>query len=237
VSFSYSQLAIVLSLPAKWYAFLQNRYTEHMSIENAYNEWSGTYDGDENLTRDLDQEVTRALLSGEQFGSILELGCGTGKNTAYLEQIGRAVHALDFSKGMIEKAVQKVKTGNVRFSITDLTKRWPCEDQAYDLIVCNLVLEHIEDLTHIFSEAARTLMPTGQLLINELHPFKQYQGTSARYRKGTERIEVTGFVHHISDFISAGRAQRLQLEKLGEYWHAQDRQKLPRLVSFLFAKG
>ena len=124
-----------------------------MSIQKAYNEWSQTYDTDRNLTRDLDRQVMLEMLANRHFNSILEIGCGTGKNTSFLAQIGAHVHALDFSEGMIEKAREKVKAGNVRFSVADLTQKWPCESQSYDLIVCNLVLEHIEDLLFIFSEA------------------------------------------------------------------------------------
>ncbi|MBL8102583.1 MAG: class I SAM-dependent methyltransferase, partial [Anaerolineales bacterium] len=152
-----------------------------MSIQNAYNEWSETYDANENLTRDLDQKVTRDILISQYFDSILETGCGTGKNTIFLADISAKVHALDFSPGMIEKAKEKVKAENVRFSIADLTKRWPCDNAEYDLVTCNLVLEHIQDLTHIFAEAARTLKPKGKFFINELHPFKQYQGAKARF--------------------------------------------------------
>ena len=207
-----------------------------MSIQNAYNEWAEIYDTNTNLTRDLDQKVTRDTLADQHFNSILELGCGTGKNTAFLVQIGARVHALDFSQGMIEKAKVKVKAENVRFEMANLTKRWPCENEAYDLIVCNLVLEHIENLTHIFSEAARTLQPQGRFFINELHPFKQYKGTKARFERDTEIIEVDVFVHHISDFTNAASASGLKLVKLHEYWHAEDQDKPPRLVSFLFEK-
>ena len=208
-----------------------------MSIQDAYNEWSGSYDTDENLTRDLDQNVTRGLLANLQLDSILEIGCGTGKNTAFLAQIGTRVHALDFSQGMIEKAKEKVKAGKVRFSIADLTKRWPCEEEAYDLIVCNLVLEHIQDLSHIFSEAARTLSPRGRFFINELHPFKQYEGKKARFYRDEEVIEVDAFVHHISEFMHAATASGLKLVTLNEYWHDEDQDKPPRLVSFVFEKG
>jgi len=109
-----------------------------MDIQNAYNEWSEIYDTNENRTRDLDQKVTRDTLTGQRFNSILELGCGTGKNTAFLIQVGRQVHALDFAQGMIEKAKEKVKAENIRFSVTDLTQRWPCEENAYDLITHHL---------------------------------------------------------------------------------------------------
>ncbi len=207
-----------------------------MNIQNAYNEWSGIYDSNENLTRDLDQKATRETLAGQHFESILELGCGTGKNTAFLAEIGMNVHALDFSEGMVAKAREKVKAGNVNFSMADLTKRWPCEDGTYDLIVCNLVLEHIEDLIHIFSEASRTLQPNGGFFINELHPFKQYGGTKARFERGDNIIEVDVFVHHISEFTNAAEANGLKLVKLNEYWHELDEKKPPRLVSFLFEK-
>lgn len=207
-----------------------------MSIQNAYNEWSEIYDSNENLTRDLDQMLTRNMFAGQHFNSILETGCGTGKNTAFLVEIGTSVHALDFSQGMIEKAKEKVRARNLRFSMADLTKHWPCEDADYDLITCNLVLEHIQDLTHIFSEAARTLRTGGQFFINELHPFKQYQGTKARFEKGDGIIEVDAFVHHISDFTNAASNHNFTLLKLGEYWHATDANKPPRIVSFLFEK-
>jgi malonyl-CoA O-methyltransferase len=207
-----------------------------MSIQKAYDDWSETYDSDENLTRDLDQNVTRDVLADLHFDSILELGCGTGKNTAFLAHAGVHVQALDFSAGMIEKAREKVKAGNVRFSVADLTQRWPCENEAYDLIVCNLVLEHIEDLYFVFSEAVRVLKQGGTFLINELHPFRQYEGKKARFRTGENVTEILAFVHHISDFLNAASRNGLRLVQLNEYWHEQDQGKPPRIISFLFEK-
>ncbi|MDQ3007830.1 MAG: class I SAM-dependent methyltransferase [Chloroflexota bacterium] len=208
-----------------------------MNIQKAYNEWSASYDADNNLTRDLDQKVTREALANLHFNSILEIGCGTGKNTAFLAQIGDGVHALDFSQGMIEKARDKVRAENVRFSMADITERWTFQDRLFDLILCNLVLEHIKDLSHIFSEARRTLKKKGRFFINELHPFKQYEGKKARFIRGEETIEVEAFVHDISDFTNAAAANGLTLVNLNEYWHAEDQNKQPRLISFIFMKA
>jgi ubiquinone/menaquinone biosynthesis C-methylase UbiE len=207
-----------------------------MNIQDAYNEWSTIYDSNINRTRDLDAEVTRRTLKGRHFSSILEIGCGTGKNTEFLAEIGDAVLAFDFSEMMLAKARQKVTASHVRFAWADITQPWNCESDSIDLIACNLVLEHIEDLDHIFTQAERTLRSGGWFLINELHPFKQYGGTKARFERGENIIEVDVFIHHISEFIHAAEKNGLKLLKLDEVWHEDDAGKPPRLISFVFGK-
>lgn len=207
-----------------------------MSIQKSYDDWSESYDTDENLTRDLDQRVTRDVLANLHFTSILEIGCGTGKNTSFLAEIGKTVHAVDFSEGMIEKAKEKVQAENARFSMMDITEKWNFEDQSFDLIVCNLVLEHIEDLSFVFSEASRSLQEEGRFLINELHPFKQYEGKKARFYRDQETIEVEAFVHHMSEFINTALSNGFELVRLEEHWHENDAHKPPRLITFIFEK-
>lgn len=205
-------------------------------IRTAYTQWSATYDTDRNLTRDLDQLATRAVLAERRYRSIVELGCGTGKNTALLAQIGDQVHALDFSAGMLAQARAKGFGAHVRFSEADLTQPWPCADRSADLITGNLVLEHIADLAFIFGEAARVLVPGGQLFISELHPFKQYLGSKAVFQQDQTRVELPAFVHHISDFLEAAAGAGFTLASFKEWWHAEDQQTPPRLVSFLFTR-
>lgn len=207
-----------------------------MSIQAAYNNWAATYDLDRNLTRDLDQVVTRETLAHRRCRSILEIGCGTGKNTALLADIGGKVLALDFSQGMINRAKEKLPLDHVTFAVAGLTYSWPCDDQSVDLVVCNLVLEHIADLSFIFSEAFRALMAGGDFFICELHPFRQYQGIKANFKRDQETTVIPAFVHHISEFIRAAQSNKLTIESFNEWWHEDDQDKLPRLVSFLFKK-
>jgi malonyl-CoA O-methyltransferase len=207
-----------------------------MRVEEAYNQWSATYDTDENHTRDLDQAVTRQTLVGSRCNSILEIGCGTGKNTLLLTGIGERVLALDISEGMLKKAKAKLDSDNLIFSAADITRQWPCADGSIDLVVCNLVLEHIADLSFIFSEAVRCLVDGGRFFICELHPFRQYQGSQARFQKDQNRIEIQAFVHHISDFLVAAEQNELRLQEFKEWWHQEHQDKPPGLVSFLFEK-
>ena len=205
-----------------------------MTIQDAYTDWSATYDSDRNLTRDLDQHVARQELERFRCKSILELGCGTGKNTPLLASVGERVHALDFSAGMIEKARAKVTSAHVTFEIADIIKRWPCKDQSFDLIACNLVLEHIEDLNFIFAEASRVLIEGGRFFICELHPFRQYLGTQARFQRDDDTKHIAAFTHHITDFTNDALANGLGLIERKEWWHEEDVGKAPRLISFLF---
>lgn len=52
-----------------------------MTIGDAYTRWATTYDTDRNRTRDLDRMTTEILLGDNYYDKVLEIGCGTGKNT------------------------------------------------------------------------------------------------------------------------------------------------------------
>lgn len=168
--------------------------------------------------------------------SVVEIGCGTGKNTLFLSQIAEKVHAIDFSASMLEKAREKVNSANVTFSLGDITKPWVCENESADLITCNLVLEHITNLSFIFSEAFRVLVKGGYFFISELHPFRQYRGTKANFQRNQEIVEIPAFVHHISEYMSVAKDCVFMLEDFKEWWHEQDRDRPPRIASFLFKK-
>lgn len=206
-----------------------------MNIEEAYTAWSATYDSVTNATRDRDAEATRATLGGLRVGRALELGCGTGKNTTLLAQISAEVRALDFSEGMLARARARVQAPNVTFTVADLTQPWPCPDGWAELISGNLVLEHIDDLGHIFAEARRCLAPGGQLFLCELHPARQYLGLQATFTSEAGQVHIPAFVHHISDYLDGAEASGLRLLRLREWWDTAEREKPPRVVSFLFA--
>lgn len=207
-----------------------------MSIEKAYNSWSEQYDTNKNKTRDLDKKATIETLDKYEFENVIELGCGTGKNTEYLLEKARQIIGLDFSQEMLNKAKEKISDDRVNFRKADLTQNWEIEDNYADLITSSLTLEHIKDLKHIFSQAKQKLKKNGLFFISELHPFKQYAGSKARYEteSGTQELEV--YTHHISEFIDDANSNGFSLLEMKEWFDEDKENEIPRLVSFVFRK-
>lgn len=200
-----------------------------------YDRWSSTYDEVENKTRDLEKIACESVLSSLGFTRVLELGAGTGKNTPWIAARAERVLSVDFSDEMQAVARAKITNDNVGFAIADVREPWQFADGfGPDLITCSLILEHVEDLGPVFAETARTLSSGGHFYVCELHPFKQYEGSKARFET-EEGVQVTEcFQHHVTDYTDAAIANGFRIERIDEWFDDNDRSTTPRLMSFVF---
>lgn len=208
-----------------------------MDPEQAYNCWSKQYDTNSNRTRDLEGRALRTVLKNVSFTKCLEIGCGTGKNTEWLITRAQRVLAVDLSENMLEKAKGKIKSPVVEFIQADIKKAWTFAQEDFDLAVFSLVLEHIENLEHVFSETASLMNQGGHIYIGELHPFKQYLGSKAKFEAedGTHVVEC--YNHHISAFIRASGQYGFSVEVLDEWFDDDDRHSVPRILTLLLRKN
>lgn len=207
-----------------------------MDVRKAYNIWAEQYDTNKNNTRDMEAISLRETLENIDFEDCLEIGCGTGKNTQWLVTKAQSVVSVDLSEEMLKIAKEKVVSENVRFYQADITREWSFVHKIYDLITFSLVLEHIKDLDSVFQKAANAIASKGYLYVGELHPFKQYSGTKARFNTEVGLQEVTCFNHHISDFTHAAKQNGFRIEDVKEYFDNGDRTSLPRILTLLFKK-
>lgn len=207
-----------------------------MDISNAYNSWAAQYDTNDNKTRDLEALTLKKLLSGKTFKHCLEVGCGTGKNTEWLLTICDQITSIDVSQGMLEIAKNKIKSTKVNFTKADITKDWTFAKTTYDLVTFSLMLEHIEDLHAVFHKVSKVTATGSQVYIGELHPFKQYAGSKARFETETGTQVLTCFNHHVTDFIQAAKASGFQLLQLNEQFDDADRTQIPRILNLVFEK-
>jgi len=205
-------------------------------IKQAYNTWSKQYDSNENKTRDLEAKALRTVLLNINFETCLEIGCGTGKNTGWLLTKAKEITAVDFSEEMIAKAKEKIDSDRASFFLRDVTDKWNFMKENFDMITFSLVLEHIEDLTNIFKKASRALSPGGYIYIGELHPFKQYLGTKAKFETEKGLQTLTCFIHNISDFIKSAKQSGFKIENIEEHFDNDDKTNIPRILTMLFRK-
>jgi ubiquinone/menaquinone biosynthesis C-methylase UbiE len=205
-----------------------------MNNQEGYNQWAASYDIVANKTRDLEAIALRETLPTISFSDVLELGCGTGKNTVWLSEHAGDVTAVDFSIEMVNKAKEKAGMQNVQFRQLDITSEWKLPSNYVDLVTASLVLEHIEKLDHIFKEASQVLKDQGHFYCGELHPFRQYEGSKARFEKHGETLVLDCFTHHISDYFSAATSGGFECIMIQEYF--DEGEQLPRLLSMVFRK-
>lgn len=206
-----------------------------MSTQALYDQWSATYDDVVNPTRDLEKRACESLLADITFSTVIELGGGTGKNTQWLAERAENVVSVDLSEEMQAIAKAKVKASNVEYRQRDIRQPWRFTTKV-DLVTCSLILEHVEDLDHVFREAARILNADGHFYICELHPFKQYAGSKARFETDDGLKVLECFQHHVTDYTDAALANAFNIAKMVEWFDDNDRSQIPRLISFLFRR-
>ena len=203
-------------------------------IINDYYAWAYQYDSNINPTRDLDKAITKKSLSNLNFSNVLELGCGSGKNTEWLITRANKLVGLDFSASMLNLARNKITSKKVTFINADLNEKWPVSNNSFDLITINLTLEHIEILDHIFNSMFMKLTKGGKCFVCELHPKKQLAGSKARFEENGTEILLDVFQHSELDYVQSAEKAGLNL-LTKKYWYDNEND-LPRLISFLFEK-
>jgi ubiquinone/menaquinone biosynthesis C-methylase UbiE len=215
---------------------MHSRKPEVMSVRESYNQWALQYDTDPNKTRDMEAIALRSLLKAVRAVHCLEFGCGTGKNTEILAGISKYVTAVDVSEEMLRVAMQKVKVTNVEFIVADLNGNWDFVDKKYDLVVFSLVLEHIKDLDSVFNRISGVVPPGANVYIGELHPYRQYTGSKARFETGSGLHSIECYTHNISDFVRAGERSGFALTGIDEFFDGNNRGNIPRILALLFSK-
>jgi len=216
---------------------------EQSEVAAAYNDWADSYDRDQNRTRDLAGEALRQTDLNLAGRRVIEIGCGTGRNTAWLarpEAGATNIVALDFSEAMLARARTRLPGSRVRFIQHDVRTTWPSANESADLVIAMLILEHVEDLSPVFAEASRVLAAGGEFFLCELHPMRQLSGGQAQFSnaKTGERQFVPAFIHDVSEYVNNGLLSGFELQRMCE-WRDPDAPAYsqPRLLLLRFRRS
>ncbi|MHA1961641.1 MAG: class I SAM-dependent methyltransferase [Candidatus Thorarchaeota archaeon] len=108
-------------------------------------------------------------INGER---ILDLACGEGYNSRIMAEKGADVAGVDFSKKMIELAIQEENRNKlgIHYDVADASDLHIFKDNSFDIVACFLALQDIEDYRGAINEAARVLKEHGRFVFVITHP-------------------------------------------------------------------
>ena len=108
----------------------------------------------------------------ESLGDVLEVGCGAGYSSRYLEGRFSSFTGIDYSEQLIDFANGKFGDGQCRFEVANIKDYLP--EQQFDLIFMIGVLHHLDDISLCMARMMEILRPGGWLVANEPQPANRF---------------------------------------------------------------
>lgn len=107
---------------------------------------------------------------------VLDMACGQGIFAEKLRDLGAYVTGVDLGKELIaiaeekSKTVQEKGTHKVVYHVGSADDLYMLKDKSFDIVVCVLALQNIEDLQKTVDEARRVLTSSGKFIFVLNHP-------------------------------------------------------------------
>lgn len=215
-------------------------------MKNAYNETDTArrYDSARGLppeTKALWLETLKALIPAREVGSVLDLGCGTGRFTSALgEAYGCPVVGVEPSAAMLEVASARGEPHVVWKQ--GRAEEIPLEDGTVGLVFMSQVFHHLEDPRRAFDEVGRVLTPSGYLAVrngvreqNEelawLECFPEAREIEERRTPSRKELEETVGGAHPFDLVARRTVRQLFASSYEEYFEKIGRRGLSALIA------
>lgn len=113
-------------------------------------------------------EYRRQLLDAlpqDPDATLLDVGCDDGEWTEEVRRrIGTAPENVSGIE-VVEERADRARARGYEVRPGDLEARWPYEDERFDVVHANQVIEHVKRLDHFVLEARRVLRPGGVAVV------------------------------------------------------------------------
>jgi SAM-dependent methyltransferase len=185
-----------------------------VDVRSGYGEWVDTYE--QTVEDAMDIELLESLETVRWAGEVADLGCGTGRTGAWLQERGvEAIDGVDLTPEMLEVARSR---GLHRRLVEADVASTGLPSEHYDLIVTSLVDEHLADLRPLYAEAYRLAKPGAMYVLVGYHPhFIMAAGMPTHFDSASgEPVAIETHVHLLSEHTAAALAAGWELTELRE---------------------
>jgi predicted TPR repeat methyltransferase len=213
-----------------------SRPTKYVSTEEAYNEWAAVYDTDGNMLQAIDDQELETMLpetlrlaihNASDTLTILDVGCGTGRNTSKL--IGYkwpsntmiSITGLELSAGMLEVAEKKLRplesaSPNVTLNLLQTDVFAPVSGTKSqnppnaDVLISTLVLEHVP-LTPYFHALSNLLRPGGYALVTNMHQEMGLLSQAGFVATDGTKVRGTSWAHGTAESLKVAEEEGFEI--------------------------
>lgn len=141
--------------------------------------------------------------------TILDIGCGTGRYAVKLAAAGAKVTAIDFCDSMISVAKQKKYAMKIDFICCSI-ENIPLQEK-FDIVLCNLLLNHIENLNGPLFEISRLVKSNGYVIISDLRT--DFYINKSRCFRMFGKYATDSYRHTQKDYNDAFRKNKMMLSE------------------------
>ncbi|NTU60581.1 MAG: methyltransferase domain-containing protein, partial [Deltaproteobacteria bacterium] len=199
--------------------------------------WSETYDANPDFFGEGPSELALGALERfrrEGVETVLELGCGQGRDTLLFARAGLRVTALDYSETAVRTVDAEARDDELSSLVVarvhDLREPLPFADASFDACFAHMLLcmeLTTAEVAFVLGEVRRVLKPGGLAVYSVRSTLDKHFGSGRRL--GDELWDVGGFVVH---FFSEE-----ELRALAAGWEVVDLSRMEegRLPRDLFA--
>jgi SAM-dependent methyltransferase len=120
--------------------------------------------------------------------NVLDAGCGPGWYSEFLLGEGTQVTACDFNEEFVRRTQERL-SNKARVLQADLSKPLEFPGEAFDLIICSLVMHYLKYWRPALREFSRVLRRQGLLVLSTHHPFMDWQQFKTESYFGVDLVE------------------------------------------------
>ncbi len=155
-----------------------------------------------NPVQELEEDALIRLLPDLRGKAVLDVGCGTGRVSRIVLARGAAsTVGIDTSHAMLEEA--RSQSGDASSWLVADACALPWDAPLFDVVICTLVLGHVERLEDALAEMDRVLKAGGTVLFSGFHPFATLRGWNRSFMDPSsgQTYSIAHHVHLFEDYF------------------------------------